>query len=449
MEDIDGRFDAHLNSNHTQAVVTIYPPHGDGKEVTLGEIVDRLRQMRVGHNLRVDAIRDGIQHARAVAMPMEVLAAQGVMPVDGQDAVIRHSLPKNLLRRYPPKHPRLSGATDWFSLDPAQIVKKGQELASITPLKLGVLGKTCTLPTHDVPYMPGKPPDGAIGDNVVLDPHGVRAYATEDGYFYLKEERLTVIPLHLFPNEIKGGEYALGKGAILYQGASDAQIIVEEFLAVRGNLKNCTLRVSGDVLIESAENCKIITPGDVFVEVGLENCDVMTRQKVVCCKEAQVVGGTLRAFGGVAAGRLGDPKGTETFVEVGNDYYTPLRAIEIERELATHQHNLHRIQATLKPLENTMLQDGLQQYRQMREQCQTLQHLELERIRLLKTEQHRCALFAKNHINATIEANEVFSGVKIRNGRSKLTVPALLQEVRFVEAMHGTVVHAVSLTKAS
>ncbi len=449
MEDIDGRFDVRFNFNRTQAIVIIYPPQGDGKEVHQGEIVDRLRQMRVAPNLIRDAaIFDGILQARATAMAMEVVAAQGALPVNGQDAKIHYNLPESVLRHHPPRHPDLPGATNWLAIDPRQFVKKGQEIASITPVKLGVMGKTCSLPVQDVSYAPGKPPDGAIGDNAILDAYGLHAYSAEDGYFYLHGERLTVIPLRVSYHELKDGKYAFSKGALLYEGASGAEIVGEEFVAIRKAVKNCELRVHGDTLLQNVENSTIIASGNVYVEGYLLNCDVLTPQKVICSGKSRIVGGTIRAYQGVTAGIVGAFDGVETLLEVGNDHYTPLRTAEVERELLACQYNLRRVQATLKPFEDSPMHRTLPNYREMVEKCRSLQYAELERIRQLKKARRRLAVFAKEFVSATIEARAVYPGALIRSGRLQFIVESALHDVQFVEAMRRTEIRAEPLPKA-
>ncbi|MCX6379757.1 MAG: FapA family protein [Armatimonadetes bacterium] len=449
MEDIDGRFDVRFNSNRTQASVILSPAQGNGKEVTPSQIVDRLLQMRIGSSVREKAIHEGIRQARLLAVSIEIVVAQGIVPKDGQDAKIHYKLSESLLRHHPPKHPDLPDAINWFGINPLQLVKKGQELATITALQIGSVGKTCTLPPQDVPYMPGKPAEGAMGAHITLNANGLRAHASENGYFYLHGERLTIIPLHVCYTEIKDGEYTFGKGALLYEGASNAQITAGDFIAIRKTTKNSTLRVHGDVLLQNAEGCTIIASGNVFVEGCLLNCDVRTPRKVLCGSKARVSGGAIRAHQGLVAGVIGTPDSSETLIEVGNDYYTPLRKMELERDLVTCQYNLRRVQATLKPFEDSPAHKTLKNYRDMVEKCQYLQHAELERIRSLKTEQHRLVAFTKECTAATVEVGTIYPGVQIRNGRLQLKVESVLHSVQFVEALRKTAIQAVPLAKAS
>lgn len=448
MKDIDGRCDVRLNSNRTQAAVTIYPPHGDGKEISASEIKSRLQQMRIGPNIREQALFEGVLQARASAAPVEVIAAQGVFPVDGQDAKIRCRLPESVLRRHPPKHAELLGAVNWFALNPLQLVKKGQEIASIAPVKAGIMGKTCTLPQEDVPYMPGKPVEGAIGENVEADAYALRAFAMEEGYLYLNGERLTVIPLSVRYHEEREGERFFSRGALLYEGAASVQIVAQEFLAIRKTTKNCVLRADGDVLLQSAENCVIIASGSVFVEDCLINCDVRTPNKVVCSAKSRLMGGAIRAYKGITAGVVGAEDHPETLLEAGNDYYSPIRKAEVERELVERQYNLRRIQATLKPFEDSPVHKTLKNYRDMVEKCQALRSAELDRIRSLKREQKRLDSTEREFVSATIEARRVYPGTLIRNGRLQKAISAEMQDVQFSEAFRRTEIQATPLAKA-
>jgi len=450
MQAREGQFDIRLSADHTQVLVTISPPQGNGKDVSLDEILARLSRMNAGHNPRIEEIREGINHARISALPHEVVGAQGVMPKDGQDAKIRHTLPEEVLRQHPPKHPTLPGAIDWFVIDSLHLVQKGQELASIIPAQMGTLGKTCTLPAKDVPYRPGKPANLAVGSNVLLSPDGLHAHATEGGYFYLNGERLTVAAFEECYEEVSGGSHAFKKGALFYDGVSDAHIKAEDFISIQGLAKNTTLRVNGDVLLQDAENCVIITPGNVYVEGNLVRCDVKARKRVVCNDYSQIIGGAVRAYGGIVTGSVGSPEFEETTLEVSNDHYTPMRDIEIEQELLNCSYNIQRIQNGLKPFKSSAAHKSLtEERRQMINKLHACERAQVEHIRLLREEKRHIVLLAKERISATIEVQHVYPGVWIRNGRLQLLIELPLQKVGFVEAQRGTAIQSVPLAKAS
>ncbi len=450
MESKDGHFDIRLNSDHTQALVTIRPSRGNGKDVDINEILERLNRMNAGYSPRMEEIREGISHARVTALATEVVAAQGILPQDGHDAKIHYTLPEEVARQHPPKHPTFPGAIDWFSIDARHLVKKGQEIASIVPAQTGTLGKTCTLPAKDVAYRPGKPSNLAVGSNVLLSPDGLHAHATESGYFYLHGERLTVAAFAERSAELNGGGHIFEKGALFFQGVSDAHIIAEDFLSVQGAAKNSTLRVNGDVVLQDAENCVIITSGNVYVEGDLVRCDIKTRQKVICNERSRIIGGAIRARDGIVAGSAGTSDFEETTLEVSADHFTPLREIEIEQELVNCNYNIQRIQSALKPFKGLPTHKSItEERRQLVQQLEGCERAQEERIRNLREEKRKNVLIVKERVSATVEVQYVHPGVWIRNGRLQLLIESPLQRVEFTEGKRGTAIQATPLAKAS
>lgn len=449
MESKDGRFDIRLSLDQSQALATIYPPQENGKDVSLNDVLERLSRMNAGRCACPDEIRDGISRARASALPVEVVAAQGTLPKDGQDAKIRYTLPEDIARQPPPKHPQLPGAIDWFSMDSRHLVAKGRELASIVPSQPGVSGKTCTLPPKDIPYRPGKPANLAVGANVSLSPDGLYAYSKGNGYFYLHGERLAVIAFEERFEEVNGERRVFEKGAILHAGVQNAHLVAEDFLSIRGIAKNATLRAKGDILLQDAENCVIITSGNVFVEGTLLRCDVKTRQKAICAPSSQIIGGAVRARGGIVAGCAGTPDFEETALEVGADHYTPLRDVEIEQELVACNHNIQRIKDALKPFKNSAAHKSLtEERRQLIQQLHGAERAQEERIRNLREEKRRNVILAKERISATVEVQYVHPGVWVRSGRLQFLVESPLQNALFAEALRGTAIQVAPLEKA-
>ena len=278
----------------------------------------------------------------------------------------------------------------------------------------------------------------------------LHVHATTDGYCYLHGERLTVAGFQQFPEEVVGGYHTFEQGVIFFDAITDAEIVAEEFIAVQGEVKNCTLRSKGDILLQNAENCIIVTAGTVYVDGDLINCDIKTRQKVVGSPYSRIMGGTVRAFREITAGSVGTSDFIETTLEVGNDHYTPLRDIEIEQEMVGCNYNILRIQSALKPFSSSAAHRNLtDERRALIQQIQSHQKVQEDRIRLLREEKRRNVLLTKERVTATITVVETHPGVWIRNGRLQLLVETPMQHVQFVEAQRGTTLLAVPLENAT
>jgi uncharacterized protein len=442
----NGYLEIKFNEDRTQALATIYPPSPDGVAVYADEVVERLKGMGVTYGVREQAIRDAIRYVAETAMAAaHVVVAQGAVPQAGQDARVHYSFPLDLLSKPLPK--RSDGVTDWFSIDPGKLVTAGKEIATIVPAQPGTPGKTLTWPIQTIAAPSGKPVPLHAGQNVRLSDDGLRMLANADGYICLHNDTLNLTPLRIVTENLMGGEHSYPSGAVLMECAQNASIRTGGILAIRGVVKGCRLRADGDVFLQYAEDCEIITTGNVYVTRGLKNCAVNSRKQLRALESAHLMGGTLCASTGVSAVELGTPDFTMTEVQVGIDRFSEVRACEIEEEIAACEANIARIRLTLKPFASLTVHTNLpDDKRALVQKLQEQQKTQEARINILHNERRALAIAAKEKIAAEVTVSKTaHPGVLIGINKAAFQVESPLAGVRFIEDVSGKSVLSAKL----
>jgi hypothetical protein len=448
----NGFLEIKFNDDRTQAIATIQPPAPGGEAVTASEILERLKSMGVTYGVREQAILDAIHKVLETHQQVGgVVVAQGAIPTDGLDAKVRYRLPIELLSQPLPKLPDAAGLPDWFSLDPAKMVKADEELAAIIPPQPGTPGKTLTWPIQAIAPKPGKPAALSAGANVRVSTDGTRLSAALDGYACLQGEQLTIHALRILPDSVDGGAHSFAAGAVFQGDVQNAQVRVGTFAAIRGKARDVTIRAHGDVILHRAENCNIIAGGCVYVLETLANCQVNTRKKVIALRAARIVGGDLCATEGVEAVLLGAEDFTATEVICGVDRLTPLRSEEIEEELAACETNIARISQVLRPFAAQTAHETLpDDKRRLLSTLQAQKRSQEARINDLHNERRSLSILSKETPpGLVVVTGTVYPGVWIGIGKTAIQIETALEGVRFTEGAGGKRVEVDLLQQAA
>lgn len=446
----NGTLEIRFNEDRTRATATIHPPSLGGEAVEVSDVLKRLKAMGVMYGIREQAVLEAIHYVKDNdKLIANVLIAQGTTPQDGIDARVRYHLPVELLSKVLPKN--ASGQTDWFTLDPAKLVKAEQELATIIPALAGVPGKTLSMPIQTIAPKPGKPANLTAGQNVRLANEGTRLLACTDGYACLHNESMTVHALQRFDESVTGGLYEFPHGVIYMEGLTQTDVRAGGFIAVKGAIRNCFLRAHGDITVRAARDSTIIATGSVYVQEGLTNCIVITPNKIIAMPHTQITGSSLCAKEGIDAGSLGSSEYTPMEIVVGEDRYSSVRNEEIGEELAACEVNRERINQALKPFTSltahTQLTDDKRLLLQkMQEQKRAFE----ERSKELHSERRALLIAAKCHLGVRINAaRTVHPGVWLQIGTAAMQMEVPMENVAFVAASNGKAVEVQSLAVAA
>lgn len=444
----NGWFEVKFNDNYTEASVTIYPPDPGGKMVAADEIVKRFRDLGVTYGVREKAICEAVHGVRPGQEPFTFVAAQGVLPVDGTDGVVHFRIPRELLVRPLPKGP--NGQIDWFAIEADRMVQEGQELACIVPSSSGTPGKSLIWPIQVIQPKPGRPAELRPGPCVRVSEDGFHFYADADGVAQLEGTRIGVRAFSRVDHSLNEGMHRFSHGVALVQDVINAWVVAGAFLTLRGRAINSLLRVTGDITLHSATNCKLVATGDIYLEGTLNNCRVDARGKLVGGPDSKIMGGSVCAQSGLQVHSLGTPTGTMTEVMVNSSRFNQVRAQEIEEELVACEAKIESITRALKPFSTLRLRSLPEEKQTLVQKLQSqLQALEEHR-RMLYNERRSLSISRPEAGDGSILVTGTsYPGVRIEIGSAVRAVGEPVENSRFFVAYGENHIQNASLKPES
>ena len=448
----NGTVDVHLTEDRCQALLTIHPAMGGGEPVTAEEVMDRLGMMKISVGIRDSVILECVQRVRDYCLPVtHVVIAENVLPREGHDGKIQYMLPIELLSLPLPTRQDGSNIPDWFSLLPEKMVLAGQELATITPARQGTEGKTVSWPIQSVAPRASIIPSVFAGPSVRVSENGLQFFAEQDGYAVLHAERLTVYPLRLHSSPSVGTAHTYTTGAVFLDKVEDSQVRAVGIVAIQGHVLRTEIRAHGDVLLQSAESCSIVSTGNVYVTNSLINCDVNTKKRLVGFGKAQIVGGAICASAGIEAGYIGCPDFTPTRILASQDRFSSLRLREIQEELNACDANIARISQALKPFATLAVHTNLtDDKRTLIQKLQAQRQSQEVRLKELLNERRLLSISTKEKIEGDVTVTGVVHpGVWIEIGAAVQQIEVPAARVRFTTGFSGKVLEMKPLKAAA
>lgn len=447
-----GKLDARFNLDKTQVVASIYPADG-GEPVRYEDVIEKLRQLGVSSGIREASVRDAIQAVNETGRrAVDVVIAQGTLPEHGKDGVVRFLLPAEKLRCPLPMNPLDFDIVNWFELNTNLIVKPETALAALVPPTTGQPGKTLTRPPANVPPTAGKPPDIRVGNHVAKSEDGLRLVAQAEGFVLLNGNVLEILPLRKVEEILVGKQIEFSGGAILCADVLHSTLRIGGFLAARGKLINCKIRCFGDVFLSHAEDCEIITTGNLYLSGTMRGCKVTVRGKVSELGNSFIVGGCIRASQGITISHLGDESRTFTEVKIGEDYLTGVRIQEIREELEQCEVNIERISQALRPFVSVSVNSTLDiAKRALLKQLRNQQRAQEARICALHDEKRAMTMEAReNYSDAAITIlGTIHPSVRVHVRTAMTRTECPYSNMQFVEGIGGKWVRMQSLQKAA
>lgn len=330
----------------------------EGYQPTSLEIRKSLMNAGVTYGL----LEDVIDRLGDEAKPGEYEVAQGLPPVQGEDAKVEYffrtgkpSLTPQILE---------DGRTDYFNLGVAFNVEAGQLLARKTPAVPGKSGRTVTneevypRSVKDIPLRPGR--------GVVLSEDGLELTAEYAGQPQVHRGVISVSQVFVVQGDVDfsvgnidfDGHVEVGgtvrnnfriraKGNIVVQGTVEGGILeAGGFIMVMGGVRqNSQLVAEGDIQVSFMEHSRARTPQNLFVRDDLLFSEVDVDGAVTV--EGSLIGGMCKADVSVKADTFGSKMGTPTHIVLA------------PREkwfgvLHQHEERMNEIKANLEKVEEGM-----------------------------------------------------------------------------------------------
>lgn len=324
-----------VSGDGLQILGTIYAKDFFGDPTTIGHLRNALRLAKVKVDLKIDAIKQALAHARNTGAPQEnILMAEGRPPQDGADGYFQPAF-KGLSSGAVLK----DGRIDFMERGAAESVQNGQVLGRIIPPKRGETGVNVF--GEELMARDGQPFKLSLGEGVQAAEDGQTYLATTAGVLVYSKAKLSVTDLYTVDRDLdySVGNLRIDKGSVQVAGnvlegfsiAAPGTVFIGQVVegatinaggdvVVRGGLamgKKGLIKAGGSVFAKFALHATLVTDGDVDIGV-ITDCDITAEGKITCLRDkGAIVGGILRSSRGVEAKEVGSELGVATHIVLG------------------------------------------------------------------------------------------------------------------------------------
>ncbi len=346
----DGSFTIDITKDHLSAILTVKPPFG-GKEVSLEEILQHLKNEHITQNLNIRLIKEIIEKKKYnTSIPI----AEGRKPIAGKDAELEFYF-EHKKKKLKPKIDE-EGNVDFYELGIIENVRKGDKLAKKIPATPGIPG--VDIYGNEIPAKGGKDIPSLIGPGTTFSPEDpTLIIASTDGQPKFINNKICVLPVF----EVQGDvDFSIGNinfvGNVLVRGnvlsgfkikaVGDIQIfgnVEASYLEAGGSITikrgivgqdKAIINCRGDLFARFIHNANVYCEGSVYVEEEILYSKVNGFLDVIVGgKGGTIVGGIVRATRTVSAKKIGTLFPVVTKIEVGGSPSLREELDEIEREL--------------------------------------------------------------------------------------------------------------------
>ena len=315
-------------------MATLFPPMAGKPAITVEEILDDLRRMRVVFGVKEDVIRQMVSEARYFE---PILIAEGAGAVDGHDAQLIYKFNTEFSGK-----PTINedGTVDFHKLDLINHVKAGDVVAEIIPEDKGISGMTimgAVIPPKKVARKIFR-----YGRNLQVSEDGTKLITLVTGHVTLEGDRVFVSDeyevktdvdtttgdieyegnLHIRGN-VRAGFKVKASGNITIDGVVEGAELIAggDVILQRGiqGMNRGVIRAGGNVVATFIENATVYAGYDLEADAVLHSKVTVGRNIDIHGKNGYLIGGSARAGALISAKIIGSSMETTTVLSVGTN----------------------------------------------------------------------------------------------------------------------------------
>ncbi|MBN2322663.1 MAG: DUF342 domain-containing protein [Spirochaetes bacterium] len=377
-----GKFEIDLSDDEMEAYLTVIPPLGGARPVTTEMVLDRCASMGITVGMDEEAVRRVVDKANDDKETAErVLIASGEKPVHGSDRVFEY---KVRLASGSKLELKEDGRTDFKEYDLITRVKKDDLIAVVTRPKTKMRDGQ-TVKGETVRAQSGRSVEVSAGRNVRVeeDEEEIRYYSEIDGQLLTRDKGVSVEPLMTVRGDVgpKTGNINFD-GTLLIQGNvnDNYEVRAGKDITIQGNVGSASIRsggniivkngvigkykglisAAGDVTLKFTENTNILAAGDIIIQRAALNCRLVSGGRVISTLEkGQIVGGEIKARGGLEVKILGNESENRMSVHTGIDFLTENRLKEITQKREKYEQSQQKLTLLLDRIKRAEEEQGL------------------------------------------------------------------------------------------
>lgn len=342
--DLDAQAVVFLPGNRLTAWLLVYPPVGNGREVTREMLSEALNEAKVLYGVDEELL-DRLPSGRDRYFRLH-LAARGAPAVNGTDGAIEDLFPRKVEREYKVDD---RGQVDYTTLNLVQNAEEGEAICRIIPPTEGVEGRSVT--DEALPAKDGRAAVPPKGRNTVVNEDGTALVAARAGHVEFTGRTFEIKPLleiggnvdfstgninflgdiHIH-GDVCSGFTVRAMGSITVDGVVEASSVEAggDLIVVKGVQGNdqAVIRSQRSVFVKYLENCSVYARGNLQADCII-NCEVYSDGVVqVRSGRGTIIGGRIRAAHLVSASIVGSKSELTTVIDLGG-----MPCEDFEREL--------------------------------------------------------------------------------------------------------------------
>jgi len=332
-----GSFSVRISDDRLGAFISVSPPEGIGRAVTVRDVLERMREMKITQGVDHVKIRKLLGEVVELGRSLkDMLIAEGRAATPGRDGHIEYVETSSGREAVV----RGDGSVDHRGRTRITMVREGQLLARLLSHTEGVAGVTAC--GEKIEPEAGKPAHLDAGDNVAFDPESGEYRAKLDGLLEMSDDTIHVRQIFAVPGDVdmatgniefngtirilgsvRDGFSVRATEDIEIQGGVEGCEIVSKQGSVRiaqgvAGRNRCFISAGRDVEAKYIENARVYARGSIGVGVAIMHSEMVAGNSVVAMKgKGAIIGGTTKAGNLVKALVLGAPSEPPTEVLVG------------------------------------------------------------------------------------------------------------------------------------
>lgn len=368
----DGQFEVTVDADNMRATMKATPPEGEGKAVTLSDVMQHLQDRGIRQGVDHVAIRKALDDCQKDGeIVADILIARGIEARHGEDGALQLMFSMRDKEILIDKKDQ----ADYRGKARFAQVNEGDLLVRIKPPTEGSAG--VDIFGEPVPATPGQPVTVETGQNVERSEDGLEIHSKINGVAEYADNRVYVRPLVLIE-----GDVDMKTGNIEFEGEVEVRGNVKDHFSVRagGNImihgrvegsevvstgggitirqgvaghERCYISSGKSVEARYIENATVYAAEDVTVERAILNSKVVAGGSVVAERgKGMIAGGATYAALGVTAKFVGNVNEPPTRVVLGISMEDYRRIEGIDHQIASLQHTLGKIDLLLGQITN-------------------------------------------------------------------------------------------------
>lgn len=353
---IDSECIVSVSKDGMKAGITLTKPIG-GADITENAIHEALKLSNVVFNIKDSEIKDAVDKR---IYGKEILAAEGIEPQAGNDAVLTYHFDFSNERAISIDK---DGKIDYHELSLIKNVKVGDILVTLTPHTQGVHGKNIF--GEDVPGKDGRKLALPRGKNVEVSEDGFQLISAVDGEVKVLDGKVNVFSIYEVKHNVDNSTGNIrfnGKVIVMGNVLTGFVIEAEGDVEVYGVVEGALIKSNGSIIlhrgIQGMNRGELYCEGDLIakfienskIEVkGSIQSDAIMHSQVTCGKKLEasgrkglLVGGSFKVGEEIKAKVIGSPMATVTELEVGVNPDMRKKYEDIKSELKQITENLDR-----------------------------------------------------------------------------------------------------------